>query len=146
MHTSQAKSPVPQGCWPLQTPMVRSRSPVTHNFCPIWLWIRDSHNPLFRFDAITCYFTEPNTWPLNQFPDLNQFIDLEPLKWKTVWVLLEKDHITLPKWYTANLSLAFPIGSQRPFLMVSMQKQDQELTVAQIMNSLLPNSDLNWRK
>ena len=28
----------------------------------------------------------------------------------------------------------------------SQQKQDQELAVAQIMNSLLPNSDLNWRK
>ena len=28
----------------------------------------------------------------------------------------------------------------------SQQKQDQELTVAQIMTSLLPNSDLNWRK
>ena len=28
----------------------------------------------------------------------------------------------------------------------SQQKQDQELTVAQIMNFLLPNSDLNWRK
>ena len=28
----------------------------------------------------------------------------------------------------------------------SQQKQDTELTVAQIMNSLLPNSDLNWRK
>ena len=28
----------------------------------------------------------------------------------------------------------------------SQQKQDQELTVAQIMNSLLPNSDLNQRK
>ena len=27
----------------------------------------------------------------------------------------------------------------------SQQKQDQELTVAQIMNSLLPNSDLNWQ-
>ena len=27
----------------------------------------------------------------------------------------------------------------------SQQKQDWELTVAQIMNSLLPNSDLNWR-
>ena len=27
----------------------------------------------------------------------------------------------------------------------SEQKQDQELTVAQIMNSLLPNSDLNWK-
>ena len=28
----------------------------------------------------------------------------------------------------------------------SQQKQDGELTVAQIMNSLLSNSDLNWRK
>ena len=28
----------------------------------------------------------------------------------------------------------------------SKQKQDQALTVAQIMNSLLPNLDLNWRK
>ena len=28
----------------------------------------------------------------------------------------------------------------------SQQKQDQELTVALIMNSLLPNSDWNWRK
>ena len=28
----------------------------------------------------------------------------------------------------------------------SQQKQDQELTVAQIMNSLLPNLDLNWRQ
>ena len=27
----------------------------------------------------------------------------------------------------------------------SQQKQDQELTVAQIINSLLPNSELNWR-
>ena len=27
----------------------------------------------------------------------------------------------------------------------TQQKQDQELTVAQIMNCLLPNSDLNWR-
>ena len=28
----------------------------------------------------------------------------------------------------------------------SQQKQDQELTVNHIMNSLLPNSELNWRK
>ena len=31
-------------------------------------------------------------------------------------------------------------------VLYSQQKQDLELTVAQIMNSLLPNSDLNWRK
>ena len=28
----------------------------------------------------------------------------------------------------------------------SQQKQDQELAMAQIINSLLQNSDLNWRK
>ena len=28
----------------------------------------------------------------------------------------------------------------------SQQKQDQELTMTQIMSSLLQNSDLNWRK
>ena len=28
----------------------------------------------------------------------------------------------------------------------SHQKQDRELTVTQIMNSLLQNSELNWRK
>ena len=31
-------------------------------------------------------------------------------------------------------------------IIYSKQKQDQELTVAQIMNSLLQNSDLNWSK
>ena len=31
-------------------------------------------------------------------------------------------------------------------VLYNQQKQDQELTVTQIMNSLLPNSDLNWRK
>ena len=28
----------------------------------------------------------------------------------------------------------------------SQQKQNQELTVTQILNSLFQNSDLNWRK
>ena len=31
-------------------------------------------------------------------------------------------------------------------VLYSQQKQEQELTVAQIMNSLLPNSDLNSQK
>ena len=38
------------------------------------------------------------------------------------------------------------ICSQRWRSLYSQQKQDQELTMAQIMNSLLPNSDLSWRK
>ena len=36
--------------------------------------------------------------------------------------------------------------SQDGEALYSKQKQDQELTVAQIMNSLLLNLDLNWRK
>ena len=36
--------------------------------------------------------------------------------------------------------------SQRWRSSIESAKQDQELTVAQIMNSLLPNSDLNWRE
>ena len=31
-------------------------------------------------------------------------------------------------------------------VLYSQEKQEQELTAAQIMNSLFPNSDLNWRK
>ena len=31
-------------------------------------------------------------------------------------------------------------------VLYSQQKQDQELTVAQILNFLLQNTDLNWRK
>ena len=31
-------------------------------------------------------------------------------------------------------------------ILYSQQKQDRELTMAQIMNSLLQNSDLNWKK
>ena len=31
-------------------------------------------------------------------------------------------------------------------VLYSQQKQDWELTVAQIMSSLFPNSDLNWTK
>ena len=36
--------------------------------------------------------------------------------------------------------------SQNGEALYSQQKGDREMTVAQIMNSLLPNSDLNWRK
>ena len=34
-------------------------------------------------------------------------------------------------------------GAEDGEILYSQQKQDQELTVAQIMNSFLPNSDLN---
>ena len=55
-------------------------------------------------------------------------------------------------WKKHKLELRFPgeisitYAAKDGEALYSQQKQDQELTVAQIMNSLLPNSDLNWGK
>ena len=43
-----------------------------------------------------------------------------------------------------NLITSFPAKDGEA--LNSQQKQNQELIVAQIINSLLPNSDLNWSK
>jgi len=43
----------------------------------------------------------------------------------------------------AEISLIVFFAAKDGEALYSQQKQDQELMVAQIMNSLLPNSDLN---
>ena len=60
--------------------------------------------------------------------------DWSPLEW-TGWISLQSE-IRLIIFFVAKDGEA----------LYSQQKQDRELTVVQIMNSLLPNSDLNWRK
>ena len=57
--------------------------------------------------------------------------DWSPLEW-TGWISLQSE-IRLIIFFAAKEGEA----------LYSQQKQDQELTVAQIMNSLLPNSDSN---
>ena len=52
---------------------------------------------------------------------------------------------TLPDGQHQIILIIFFSGKDREAL-YSQRKQDRELTVAQIMNSLLPNSNLNWRK
>ena len=42
-----------------------------------------------------------------------------------------------------EIRLIIPFAAKDGEALFSQQKQDQELTVAQIMNSLLPNSELN---
>ena len=49
--------------------------------------------------------------------------------------------ITLTIWTKIRLIVFF--AAKDGEALYSQQKQDQKLTVAQIMNSLLPNSDLN---
>ena len=44
---------------------------------------------------------------------------------------------------TTEIRLIIFFAAKDEEALYSQQKQDQELTVAQIMNSLLPNSDLN---
>ena len=51
-------------------------------------------------------------------------------------------HMDITRWWWLIIFFAAKDGEA----LYSQQKQDQELTVAQTMNSLLPNSDLNWRK
>ena len=48
--------------------------------------------------------------------------------------------------FFAEIRLIIFFAAKDGEALYSQQKQDQELTVAQIMNSLLPNSDLNWIK
>ena len=47
---------------------------------------------------------------------------------------------------STEIRLIIFLAKQDREALYSQQKQDQELTVAEIRNSLLPNSDWNWRK
>ena len=78
-------------------------------------------------------------------------------KWKVKVKSLSCVRLLVTPWtaaYQAPLSMGFSrqeYGSRVPLpspeeALYSQQKQDGELTVAWIMSSLLPNSDLNWRK
>ena len=46
----------------------------------------------------------------------------------------------------AKIKLVMFFAAEDGEALYSQQKQDWELTVAEIMNSLLQNLDLNWRK
>ena len=54
-------------------------------------------------------------------------------------------HMDITWWPTKSDWLCF-FAAKDGEALYSQQKQDWELTVAQIMNSLLPNSDLNWSR
>ena len=45
----------------------------------------------------------------------------------------------------SEITLIISFATKEGEALYSQQKQDQEQTVAQVMNSLLPNPDSNWR-
>ena len=54
-------------------------------------------------------------------------------------------HMDITRWST-QIRLIIFFAAKDGEALYSQQKQDQELTVARIMNPLLPDSDWNWRK
>ena len=48
--------------------------------------------------------------------------------------------------FNTEIRLIIFFATEDEEALYSQQKQDQEWTVPQIMNSLLQNSNLNWRK
>ena len=62
--------------------------------------------------------------------------------------LFQKHKRRLYTWTSPDVKIRLIIffAAKDGEALFSQQKQDWELTMAQIMNSLLPNSDLNWRK
>ena len=57
--------------------------------------------------------------------------------------LFQQHKRRLYTWTSPEIRLIIFYAAKDGEALYSQQKQDQELTVAQIMNSLLPNSDLN---
>ena len=56
----------------------------------------------------------------------------------------QKNHETITTFYKVpEIRLIIFFAAKDGEALYSQQKQDQELAVARIMNSLLPNSDLN---
>ena len=55
-------------------------------------------------------------------------------------------HMDITRWSILKSDWLYSLQPKTEKLYYSKQKQDQELTVAQTVNSLLPNSDWNWRK
>ena len=55
-------------------------------------------------------------------------------------------HMNITRWSIPKLDWLYSLQPKMEKLYNVIKKQEQELTVTQIMNSLLPNSDLNWRK
>ena len=54
-------------------------------------------------------------------------------------------HVDIRRWSMPKIRLTIFFAAKDGEALYSQQMQDQEPTVATIMNSLLPNSDLNWR-
>ena len=61
----------------------------------------------------------------------------------TTYTLITKHNISNHQMVNTKIRLIIFFAAKGGEVLYSQQEEDRELTVAQIMNSLLPNSDLN---
>ena len=91
----------------------------------------------------------PFRYGLDQIPSdytmevRNRFKGLDLIGRMTDELLMEVCDIVQETGIKTKIRLIIFFAAEDEEALYSQQKQDQELTVAQIMNSLLPNSDLN---
>ena len=67
-------------------------------------------------------------------------------QWISIWGLRTQSTHGYHQMVNTKIRLIIFFVAKDGEALYSQQKQDQEPTVAQIVNSFLPNSDLNWRK
>ena len=65
-------------------------------------------------------------------------------QWKWCSNVINVHNLAYRKMYNEKYIILF--AAKDGEALYSQQQKDWELTVAQIMNSLVPNSDLNWGK
>ena len=92
-----------------------------------------------------------HVWPRNtkySRAEANSFVKRTHQSWRTPISDDTRDDSTHGhhQMVNAEIRLIILFAAKEGEALYSQQKQDWELTVAQIMNSLLPNSDLNGRK
>ena len=127
-------------------------------------WVSDAIQPLI---SVVPFSSCPQSFPASRSFQMSQLFasgvqsigvsasasvlpmntqDWSPLGW-TGWISLQSkglSRVFSPDGQHQNLIIFF--AAKDGEALYSQQKQDQKLTVAQIMNSLLPNADWNWRK
>ena len=103
--------------------------------CRMNMW--QNEKILLKTNWISIHYGVYNTWR-------NKIYENNRIKMSMI------DQIELFQGTSPNVQhlnqIDYILWSQRWRSSIQSAKQDQELTVAQIMNSLLPNSDWNWRK
>ena len=82
---------------------------------------------------------------LRKHNEAGQRLTVSPTEWQTPYIHSRRDDSVHGHHQMVNTEVRLIIfyAAEDGEALYSQQKQDQELTVAQIMNSLLPKSDLN---